>query len=190
MPVFTTNQWAVIGLVLIMGWLLGLLTRSGAGRWRRAFEQERERRIAIERERDAHVARLTEYEGERERRIALEEERDAHVARANAANARIAELEKDRPNITAGTAGSIAAAASGQRDDLSRIYGVGRPGEQRLNDLGIHRYVDIIGLSPADEAALEGRLGAEPGTIADGRWRQQADMLRRGDVEEHQRLFA
>ena len=190
MPAFTINQWAMIGLVLVLGWLLGLLTRSGAGRWRRAFEQEQDRRIAIEREHEAQVARLAEYEGERERRIELEQERDAHIARSDAANARIAELEKGRPNITAATAGSIAAAASGQRDDLSLIYGVGRSGESRLNDLGIYRYVDIIGLSPTDEAALEGRLGAEPGTIADERWRQQADMLRRGDFEEHARLFA
>jgi predicted flap endonuclease-1-like 5' DNA nuclease len=38
---FTANQWAILALVLVLGWLLGLLSRSGGGRWRRAYEQER-----------------------------------------------------------------------------------------------------------------------------------------------------
>lgn len=187
---FTTNQWIILALMLALGWLLGLLTASGGRKWRKAFEQERERRIAADAEADRLSTRMAALEGERERRIELEQERENHLARAQAANQRIAELEQHRAPINADTAGSIAAAASGQRDDLARIYGIGRGGEIRLNELGVHRYADIIDLSPADQAVLEGRMGAAPGTIADERWQEQADMLRNGHFDEHARRFA
>lgn len=57
MPEFTTNQWAILVLVLVLGWLLGLLTASRSDRWRR--ERDRELRGANEarlREADARVA--------------------------------------------------------------------------------------------------------------------------------------
>lgn len=164
MPAFTTNQWAIIGLVLVLGWLLGLLSRSG-GKWKRKWQEERDRRVA------------------------LEEANSTHDARIKAANERIAELERHAPAIGMGTAGAIGAAARGGRDDLSLIRGIGRSGETRLNDLGIHRYRDITALSADDEAALEGRLGAEPGMIARERWREQADLLARGKVEDHARTY-
>lgn len=190
MPAFTTNQWVIIGLVLLLGWFLGLFTLSGGRKWKKAFEQERAARITADAEVDKLAARLTELEGERDRRIALEQERDGHVARATAANARIAELESSRPAVNPDTAGAVAAAASGKRDDLARIFGVGRGGEMRLNELGIHRYAEITALSPRDEAELEGRMGLAPGTIADERWREQAEMLRQGFTDEHARRFA
>lgn len=190
MPEFTTNQWAVIALVFVLGWLFGLFTLSGGRRWKQGFEQERTLRIAAEEENDRLSAKLAELESERDRRIELERERDHHIARSAAANERIAELERHRPAIGADTAGSIAAAASGKRDDLARIFGVGRGGEIKLNELGIHRYADIISLSATDEAALEGRMGLASGTIADERWREQAEMLRKGDFDEHARRFA
>lgn len=190
MPEFTTNQWAVIALVFILGWLFGLYTLSGGRKWKQGFEQERSLRIKTDEENDRLTARLAELEGEHDRRIELEREREHHVARAAAANDRIAELEKHRPAINADTAGSIAAAASGKRDDLARIFGVGRGREIKLNEQGIHRYADIIALSPADEAVLEGRMGLAPATIADERWREQAEILRKGDFDEHARRFA
>ena len=159
---FTTNQWAILALVLILGWLIGLLSRSGSAKWRRRYERERADRIAIE---------------------------ASHDARYRAANERIAELERHAPPVSGATAGSIAAAASGNRDDLSLIHGIGRDGETRLNDAGVHRYRDIEGLSPADEAALEGRLGMEPGHIERQQWREQAALLRAGKVEEHRGRF-
>ncbi len=190
MPGFNTNQWVVLALVLILGWFLGLLTRAGGRNWRRGFEQERAARIAADAERDRLSARITELESERERRIELETEREGHMARAAAANDRITQLERHQPAVSSGTAGSIAAAAGGNRDDLSLIFGVGRSGEIKLNDLGVHRYADILALSASDEAALEGRMGLAPATIADERWREQADLLKRGKFDEHARLFA
>jgi predicted flap endonuclease-1-like 5' DNA nuclease len=187
---FTVNQIVIMGLVLLLGCALGLMMRSGGKKWRLAYQRERDWRIAAEGTRDRYEARIKELEAENARLIDIEKERDAQVAHIRTANSRIAELEKDRPFINADTAGSIAAAASGNRDDLARIFGIGRSGETRLNDLGIHRYADILNLSAADEAALEARLGSTPGTIAEERWKEQADLLKRGKYEEHAKLFA
>jgi hypothetical protein len=56
MPAFTTNQWAVVVLVLVAGWLLGLMSRSsGGGKWRRAYEDEREKHLALRRDYEAHL---------------------------------------------------------------------------------------------------------------------------------------
>ena len=182
---FSTNQWAIIGLVLILGWLLGLFTMAGGRKWKQGYLAERDRRIELEKQQATYEDRLAAHQAQVDRVALLEKDRAAQ-------DARIAELERDRSPapITAATAGSIAAAASGQRDDLSLIFGVGRGGEQRLNDLGIHRYKDILALSAADEADLETRLGLHPGEIAEERWREQADLLARGKTDEHARLFA
>lgn len=190
MPEFTTNQWVVLLLVLLLGWFLGLFTTAGRRKWRESFERERAARMAADSEVERLSLAVADLERERDRRIELERERTAHIARAVAANDRIAQLEKGRSSVNADTGGAIAAAASGKRDDLSLIFGVGRGGEIKLNELGIHRYADITALTPSDEAALEGRMGLAPATIADERWREQADMLKRGKFDDHARLFA
>jgi len=147
---FTTNQWAILVLVLILGWLLGLLSRSGGGRWRRLYEEER---------------------------VAHERLRAEHDTRIAAANERIAELERHEPHVGAGTAGAVAAAAAGRRDDLTRISGIDAQEEVRLNDSGIHGFRDIAALTAEQEAALEARLGYTPGRVEDQRWRHQAELL-------------
>lgn len=38
---FTGNTWAVLGLTLVIGWLLGLLSRSGGRKWKDAYNRER-----------------------------------------------------------------------------------------------------------------------------------------------------
>jgi hypothetical protein len=53
---FTTNQWAVLFLVLVLGWLLGMLSTSGDDRWRREYEAEHDARLAAEREREDRLA--------------------------------------------------------------------------------------------------------------------------------------
>lgn len=161
--VISINQLALYALVLVLGWLLGLMSRSGGAKWRRQYEAEREARLALEK---------------------------AHDERDTAARARIAELERHAPAVGAGTAGALGAAAAGRRDDLSLIRGVGRSGETRLNEAGLHRFVEVSRMSDSDAAALEGRLGAEPGTIAREQWREQAVLLAGGEVDEHRRRFA
>lgn len=188
---FSPNQWAILALVFVLGWLLGLLTLAGGRKWRGAFNEERAARVAAEAEADRRSARIAELEGERDRRLALEHERDSHVARAAATDDRVVQLDRGRPAVSPATPAPPAAAAEpSHRDDLARIFGVGRGGEIKLNELGIYRYGDIVALSPAEEAELESRMGLAPATIADERWREQAEMLRDGRLDEHARLFA
>jgi predicted flap endonuclease-1-like 5' DNA nuclease len=59
---FTANQWAILALVLVLGWLLGLLSRSGGGRWRRAYEQEKRARETAEARHAAARERIAELE--------------------------------------------------------------------------------------------------------------------------------
>lgn len=161
MPSFTTSQWAILFLVLLLGWLLGLISRAGGKKWRQAYEAERDARI---------------------------EDRREHAAELEAANARIVDLERVRP-AAAAAAAPTAATLDLRKDDLARIRGIGAAGERRLNDEGIYRYADIAGMSPADEAALERRMGAEDGYIEQEQWRDQAALLAAGDTAEHGRRF-
>jgi predicted flap endonuclease-1-like 5' DNA nuclease len=166
MPEFTTNQWAVLFLVLVLGWLLGLISRAGGGKWKRAYEAERDARAEEQRE---HEAALT------------------------AANTRIAELERARPATApaAVVAPPVATADTLdlRKDDLARIRGVGAAGERRLNAEGIYRYSDISALTPAEEAALEQKLGADDGYIEQERWREQAALLEQGKIDEHRATY-
>ena len=162
---FTTNQWIILFLVLLLGWLLGLISRSGGAKWRRAYEAERDARIAEERE---------------------------HAAAVEAANARIAELERARPAAAAAAVAAPVTTADTldlRKDDLTRINGISAGGERRLNSEGIYRYSDLIALAPAEEAALETRMGADPGYIEQERWREQAALLAEGRVDEHRARF-
>lgn len=192
MPDFTTNQWVVLALVLILGWLLGLYMMSGGRKWRRSFEQERAARIAADAECDRLSARVVDLEGERDRRIALEQERDRNLALAVASstNPAVPLDSGQRGTGTAHAMGSMSGTTSGQRDDLSLIFGVGRGGEIKLNELGIYRYAQIISLSGSDQAELEDRMGIAPKTIENERWQEQAAMLRKGQFDEHARMFA
>lgn len=157
----TANQWAILALVLVLGWLLGLLSRSGGAKWRRAYEEEQAAR------------RVAEH-------------------RLTASRERIAELEHQVAGhpIGAGTAASIGAAASGERDDLALIRGVGRSGETRLNEAGIYRYRQLADLTDTEAATLEARLGLPDGEIIRQQWREQAAMLREHRLEEHQARYA
>ena len=47
---FTANQWAIVALAVVLGWLLGLLSRPSARPIRRELREERSRREALERE--------------------------------------------------------------------------------------------------------------------------------------------
>jgi hypothetical protein len=85
MVTFTANQWAILFLVLVLGWLLGMMSRSGGARWRRAAADERVARERVETERDAARARIAELERERpavvtERRVVADEPAAAETA--------------------------------------------------------------------------------------------------------------
>ena len=59
---FTTNQWAIVALVLLLGWLLGLASRNGGRRWKLEAADERARRRTVEERLDVAQARIAELE--------------------------------------------------------------------------------------------------------------------------------
>lgn len=52
---FTGNGWVILGLTLVVGWLLGLLSRSGGAKWKKAYDTERTAHLALRKEFDAHL---------------------------------------------------------------------------------------------------------------------------------------
>ena len=166
MPEFTTNQWAILFLVLVLGWLLGLLSRSGGKKWKRAYEAER----------DARADEQAELEAARVR-----------VAELEAARPAVATTVVEEPVVAAPV--TRAETLDLTRDDLSLIRGVGAAGQRRLNEEGIYRYSDITGLTPAEEADLERRLGADEGYIEQEQWREQAALLESGQIDQHRATF-
>ncbi len=52
---FTGNGWMILGLVLVVGWLLGLLSRSGGAKWKKAYNTEHSAHVALRKEYDAHL---------------------------------------------------------------------------------------------------------------------------------------
>ena len=136
----------------LAGLVLGLMM-SGRGKYKRLWREEQSAHHHAIRDRDA---------------------------RLNAANERIAELERQSAPIGPGTATAVAGGVQG-RDDLSRINGISQTQEVALNEAGYHRYGQIAALNGEQEATLEARLGLKPGTIAHEDWRGQAHDLERGE---------
>ena len=53
MESFTGNGWFILGLTLVVGWLLGLLSRSGGGKWKAAYNRERDAHLALRKDHEA-----------------------------------------------------------------------------------------------------------------------------------------
>jgi predicted flap endonuclease-1-like 5' DNA nuclease len=172
-PEFTTNQWAILFLVFVLGWLLGLISRSGGKKWKRAYEAERDARADEQAELEAARARIAELETARP--VAVVEEPAVLPAEAP-----VEEVAADTPT---------AETLDLRSDDLARIRGIGAAGERRLNEEGIYRYADITGMTRDEELALERRLGADEGYIEQEQWREQAAMLDAGRLDEHRATY-
>ena len=56
MEMFTLNQWAVVALVFVAGWLVGLMSRSDKNKWRLRYEAERDAHLASRRDYEARIA--------------------------------------------------------------------------------------------------------------------------------------
>jgi len=173
-PEFTTNQWAILFLVLVLGWLLGLVSRSGGRKWKRAYQAERDARADEQAELEAARARVAELEAARPAPVL--------APSPSTAGAVVEEPVVAEPVTTT-------EALDLTRDDLSLIRGIGAAGQRRLNEEGIYRYSDITGLTPAEEAELEKRLGADDGYIEQEQWREQAALLESGQVDQHRATF-
>jgi hypothetical protein len=65
MIAFTSDQWAILALVFVLGLLVGAFLFSGAGRkWKHRYRSEVDRREQIEREHAEHHRRFDEREKE------------------------------------------------------------------------------------------------------------------------------
>jgi len=148
---FTLNDLALLLIALVIGIVLGMMM-SGRGKYRRAWHDEQAVHRSAVKDRDA---------------------------RLEAAQARIAELERHAAAPAAAGIATTAVGTTHGRDDLSRINGVSQAQEVALNEAGYQRYGQIAALNAEQEATLEARLGLKPGTIAQEDWRGQALALDR-----------
>ena len=65
MPIaFTFTEWIILLLVFVLGWLLGLLSRSGGRRWRRQYEAERDAHATYRRDTEDRLAAMEAREAE------------------------------------------------------------------------------------------------------------------------------
>lgn len=64
---FTIEQWALVALVFVAGWLLGLASHSGGRKWRERYAAEREAHAATRKAADARVAAVEKRHAELER---------------------------------------------------------------------------------------------------------------------------
>jgi hypothetical protein len=55
---FTFTEWIILALVLVLGWVLGLMSRSGGTKWRRQLDAERRAHEDYRRDSDARYAEL------------------------------------------------------------------------------------------------------------------------------------
>lgn len=157
---FTINDIVLLVVALLIGLVLGAMM-GGGGKYKRRWR-----------------------DGEREHALAIKD-RDL---RLEAANKRIAELERNQGPIGPGTATAVAGAVHG-RDDLTRIRTISTSDEVALNEAGYHRYRQIATMSDEQQATVEGRLGLRPGVISRDEWREQARLLDAGSSDEHARLY-
>ena len=90
----TPTEWVVLALCLIAGWLFGLASHPGGGKWKARYLAERDAHSAYRKDADARAAeaRTRTTEMERGHLTASDE-------RLTAANSRIAELERDNDRL-------------------------------------------------------------------------------------------
>ncbi len=71
--------------------------------------------------------------------------------------------------------------ATGSRDDLTRIKGLGPKIAALLGEFGITSFGQIAGWSPEDVERIDARLGRFSGRIIRDKWVEQAKLLAAGD---------
>lgn len=83
----------------------------------------------------------------------------------------------------------VAAATSGDADDLTRIKGVGPKLRDLLATLGVTRFEQIANWSDADIAEIDAKLGRFEGRIERDNWVAQAKFLAAGDTQGYESQF-
>lgn len=101
---------------------------------------------------------------------------DPAVAPSVATQASLADRTGPSPERDPMQPAQTAAADAASRDDLTRIKGIGKVLESKLNQLGVTSFAQIAALSPADVTRLDAEL-TPPGRIARDDWIAQARAL-------------
>lgn len=112
MLAFTVTQWAIIALVFVAGWLLGLASHPGGRKWRERYAAERDAHAALRKDADARIA-------------TARADADTRVA---AADARHRDLERDHARLTAAAPVTAATVAPVRTSAARPAYA---PGERR-----------------------------------------------------------
>lgn len=183
---FTTpTQFAVLLLLLVIGWLFGLASHPGGRKWKQSYRDEQAARASDLAERDVRIKQLEVRNAE------LVAERDrlrtappvAAVAPAAAGLAAATAADDLTPEKKRGW-------FDWKRDnELTRLRGVDGDLAGRLNAQGVNSYADLAGLSDQDELALEGLTELPAGYFQRERLREQARLLADGRTEDHERMF-
>ncbi|WP_066558924.1 hypothetical protein [Croceicoccus bisphenolivorans] len=107
-----------------------------------------------------------------------------------------AEPADDRMPASAEDAQAVAAAIKidamdheGDKDDLSRIKGLGPKLLSLLGDMGISRFDQIAAWSDDDVQRIDAQLGRFAGRITRDDWRTQAKYLAEGDTAGYEEKF-
>jgi hypothetical protein len=109
---FTITQWAILALVFVAGWLLGLASHPGGRKWRERYAAEREAHAVARKDADARVA-------------AAKADADARIA---AAETRHRDLERDHARLSAAAPVTAATVAPTRTVAARPAYA---PGERR-----------------------------------------------------------
>ncbi len=211
---FTTpSQFAVLGLLLFVGWVFGFASHPGGKRWRAAYDEER---LGHAQYRDEAEGQLRDVDG---RIGALERDNQALERRNAELTAELERARSDRPSTVApalagAAVGVVAASAArpafanpepalsvkpperrgwfdwGKSDDLTRLRGVDGEIDAKLKAEKVNTYAELAGLSDQDEIALERRLDLPAGYIQREQWRDQAKLLAAGDTAGHDERFS
>jgi predicted flap endonuclease-1-like 5' DNA nuclease len=94
------------------------------------------------------------------------------------------------PEATEARASAATPAVDEGPDDLTMLRGIGPRLAERLNTLGITRFVQLAMLDPGEAAALDAKLGANRGQLERDSWIDQAQMLAIGDIAGFEARYA
>ncbi len=109
----TPTQWAVLALCLVAGWLLGLASHPGGGKWKARYLAERDAHAGYRRDADARVAEVRTGESQAVADL----------------KARTAELERENARLRA--AAPVTAATVAPRPVVAAARPAYAPGERR-----------------------------------------------------------
>ncbi|WP_426263150.1 hypothetical protein [Sphingomonas sp. PWP1-2] len=192
----TSEQFVVLTVVLLSGWLIGFASAPNAAKWKRraraqadssaAYHRDAEDKLRAAQQRATdlkdELASLRADHADAEQTIARLRSGAKHDVTPEVVPATVAPPHEPVVEADNGIPHARVDPRPG-REDLTRIRGIDALLATRLFSLGLVRFEDIEKLSAADEIALEQRLALPAGLIARDEWRAQAAALRAGSAD-------